>query len=125
MIEAHDIAIAPTCGDPTIQIACPGGQPMDPAPTAHVVGSNLGIQDLGANDYQITLDLGISTPDAIPVSGTVSGVGVTCDVTIDTTAGSYSTASLDGRLSFLVNAQTGVTVCRAPDPDIFEICPAP
>jgi len=106
VIGPHDVPVVPNC-DPnaTITVGCVNGQPVDPAPFVHVVGSNLGIQDIAPNQFGISLDLAISTPTGIPIAG----AGLTCQFNLDTSAGTFPTATLTGRLDFVVNAQTGVT----------------
>jgi collagen triple helix repeat protein len=171
VIGAHDVAIAPVCtGDAFV--GCPGGTPSDPTPTVHVTGDSLQIQDEGNGVFHITLHAGLSTPTPIPVESS----GVACGLAVDTSAGSFSDTTVDGDLTFVPNATTGVTdeidtsnvaitnfetadisivgglacqvvdvfkgfflqtiqedfqgyldesICRAPDPAIFEVCPAP
>ena len=91
----RDLSVAPTCsGD--VLIACPGGVPANPAAQVHVVGSNVAATPGGADHWNASADINLSSPLAIPVA--VSGVS--CNLTFNTAAGAIPNLDVTASLTF-------------------------
>ena len=88
---AHDLDVAPSCGG-TPALACPGGQPADPAPQIRATGTNVtSTRIVGQFRYDLTADMSYETLQPIPVN--LPGAG-DCLLSIDTSAGASPLAQI-------------------------------
>ena len=76
----------------------PGGVPTDPPPEVHsVANSVVAVEVVGADRWDVTAHVSLTTVQPI----TVSGFGADCALTIDTSAGSISDLGVTAQLQFL------------------------